>query len=283
MSESEEGKEVPESEEGFEPDAPTVPVWGRQLKRFREWKGMSRAQLGSFTGYSASSIASFEQGRRIPSAKFMTRADDVLDAHEVLAELAEEVERAQYPAFFQDAAKQEKKAIALHVFAVQAVPGLLQTEDYARVVFTMRRPALDEETVEQRVMARLARQAIFERQPAPTISFVMEEAVLRKRLGGRTVWRGQLEQILLVGRQRSVEIQVMPDDREEHAALSGPFTLIETVKGRRIAYAEVHKYSRLFTDRPTVRELEDQYSLLRAQALSPRESLALVEELLGET
>ncbi|MER0447224.1 helix-turn-helix transcriptional regulator [Streptomyces sp. Edi4] len=272
-----------EPEEGAESGSGVPHIFGRQLKRFRLRAGMDRAQLGSRTGYSASTIASYEQGRRIPSGQFITLVDQVLGAGEVLTELIEEMEKAQYPAFFQDAAALEKEAVALHVFAVQAVPGLLQTEDYARAVFTMRRPLLDEATIEQRVAARLSRQAIFERKPVPTISFVMEEAMLRRRLGGREVMRGQLGQILLIGQRRNVEVQVMPNNREEHAALSGPFTLIETVKGRRIAYVEAHRHSRLFTDRKTVRELEEQYGILRAQALSPRESLALVEKLLGET
>ncbi|MEU6099018.1 helix-turn-helix transcriptional regulator [Streptomyces sp. NPDC047079] len=257
-------------------------LFGRQLKRLRTWAGMGRAELGARTGYSESTIASFEQGRRIPSGQFVAKADDALGGHGVLLEMVEELERAQYPAFFRDAAKLEKEAVALHVFAVQGVPGLLQTEDYARSVFAMWRPALEEETIEQRVAARLARQAILARKPMPTVSFVMEESVLRKRLGGVAVARRQLEQILLVGRRRDVHLQVMPDD-EEHAALGGPFTLIETMKGRRIAYVEAHTHSRLFTDRRTVRELEEQYNLLRAQALTPRESLAYVGKLLGET
>ncbi|MER6064336.1 helix-turn-helix transcriptional regulator [Streptomyces sp. NPDC001792] len=258
-------------------------MFGRLLKRLRTQAGMERAELGSRTGYSAATIASFEQGRRIPSASFIRHADEVLGAQGVLVDFSDEMEKAQYPAFFQDAAALEKKAVALHFFAVQTVPGLLQTEDYARAVFTVRRPPLDEATIEQRVTARLARQEIFGRKPMPTISFVMEEAVLRKGLGGREVVRGQLEQILLIGQRSNVEIQVMPDAREEHAALSGRFTLIETTKGRRIAYVEAYKSSRLFIDRSTVRELEERYGLLRAQALSPRESLALVEKLLGET
>ncbi|MGW5607901.1 helix-turn-helix domain-containing protein [Streptomyces sp. NPDC003753] len=258
-------------------------IFGRQLKRLRTAAEMGRAELGSRTGYSESTIASFEQGRRIPSAEFIARADEVLGAHGVLLELVEEMERAQYPPFFQDAAKFEKEAVALHFFAVQTVPGLLQTQDYARVVFAMRRPPLDEETIEQRVAARLVRQAIFRRRPMPVISFVMEEAILRKQLGGPAVMRGQLEQILLIGEQPNVEIQVMPDAREEHAALSGRFTLIETAKGRRIAYVEAFKSSRLFTDRSTVRELDERYGVLRAQALTPRESLALVEKMLGDT
>ena len=94
--------------------------------------------------------------------------------------------------------------------------------------------------------------------------------------------RGQLEQILLHGQRRNVEIQVMPTACEEHAGLEGPFTLIETREERRVAYVEGYKDSRLYTERRLVREIEEQYGILRAQALTPRESLAFVEELLGE-
>lgn len=258
-------------------------VFGRQLKLCRERAGLDRAALGSRVGYSASTIASFEQGRRIPPPKFIDNADELLDAGGLLKAGKEEVARAQYPAFFRDAARLEAQAVVLHVYANQAVPGLLQTDEYARAVFTMRRPLLDAETVEQRVVARMARQEIFGRTPMPIISFVIEESVLRRPLGGRGVMRGELEQILLHGHRRNVEIQVMPTEREEHAGLSGPFTLIETTEGQRIGYAEVHKDSRLYTERKVVRELEEQYGLLRAAALSPRESLALIEKLLGET
>lgn len=258
-------------------------VFGRQLKLFRERAGLDRTKFGSLTGYSASTIAAFEQGRRIPPPKFIDRADELLDAGGVLSASKEEVARAQYPAFFRDAAKLEAEAVELHVYATHAVPGLLQTGEYARAVFTMRRPLLDEETVEQRVAARLARQEIFARTPMPTISFVIEESVLRRPLGGRSVMRGQLEQMLLIGQRRNVEIQVMPTLREEHAGLAGPFTLIETKEGRRIAYVEAHKDSRLYTERKSVRGFEEQYGILRAEALTPRESLAFMEKLLGET
>lgn len=266
----------------YEAGAGMLLVFGRQLKLCRERAGMDRAELGARTGYSAATIASFEQGRRIPSPKFIDQDDEVLGAGGVLRAGKEEVGRAQYPAFFRDAARLEAAAVELHVYASQAVPGLLQAEEYARAVFTMRRPLLDEEIVEQRVAARLARQEIFCRMPLPTISFVIEETVLRRPLGGRAVWRGQLEQILLRGQRRNVEIQVMPTECEDHAGLAGPFTLIETKEGRRIAYAEVHKDSRLYTERRSVRELEEQYGILRAEALTPRESLAFIEKLLGE-
>lgn len=74
----------------------------------------------------------------------------------------------------------------------------------------------------------------------------------------------------------------MPNNREEHGGLAGPFTLIETREGQRIAYVEVQKNSRLYTERSVVREIEEQYGILRAQALTPRESLTFVEKMLGE-
>ncbi|WP_326653556.1 MULTISPECIES: helix-turn-helix transcriptional regulator [unclassified Streptomyces] len=266
----------------YEPGSGVLHVFGRQLKRFRVRAGLERPEFGSRTGYSGATIASFEQGRRIPPPRFIDKADEVLEAGGVLQEMKEEVERAQYPAFFRDAARLEADAVELHVYATQAVPGLLQSEEYARAVFAMRRPLLDENTVAQRVAARLARQEILSRKPLPTVSFVIEETVLRRPLGGPSVMRGQLEQLLLSGQQRNVEVQVMPTEREEHAGLAGPFTLIETKEGRRIAYVEAHKDSRLYTERKSVREIEEQYGILRAQALTPRESLILVEKLLGE-
>ncbi|WKV76110.1 helix-turn-helix domain-containing protein [Streptomyces sp. PCS3-D2] len=273
-----------EAEYEGEPGATGIlQVFGRQLKGFREWAGLERPELGSRTGYSASTIAAYEQGRRIPPAKFIDQADELLGARGILREMKEEVARAQYPAFFRGAAKLEKEAVELHVYAVQAVPGLLQTEEYARAVFAMWLPLLDEATIEERVAARLERQAIFLRTPMPTISFVIEESVLRRPLGGRGVMRGQLEQILLSGQRRNVSIQVMPIEREEHAGLAGPFTLMETKEGRRISYAEVQGDSRVHSERGKVRELEAAYGIIRAQALTPRESQALIEKVLGET
>ncbi|MGW4289179.1 helix-turn-helix domain-containing protein [Streptomyces sp. NPDC004673] len=273
-----------ESQEDQEAPGSGIPlVFGRLLKRLRVQAGLDRAELGCRTGYSAATIASYEVGRRIPNAKFIRQADGVLDAGGMLADFVEDMEKAQYPAFFRDAARLEKEAVGWHVYDALLINGLLQTEDYARTVFTMRRPLLDEATIEQRVAARLARQEIFQRKSAPTMSFVMEEALLHKGWGGPAVMRGQLEQILLIGQRRNVDIQVMPNDREEHAALFGTFTLIDTAKGRRIGYADAHKGSRLYSDTQTVREMEERYGLLRAQALTPRKSLALVEKLLGET
>jgi transcriptional regulator with XRE-family HTH domain len=208
-----------------------VAAFGRQLKLLRMRAGTDRAEFGALMGYAAQSVASFEQGRRIPSGEFIDRADEVLDAGGVLKALKEEVLRAQYPSFFRDAARLEAKAESMCVYALYAVPGLLQTEDYARAGFRLERPLLDDEVIDERLAARMARQ---------------------------------------------------PTDREKHAALGGPFNLIDTAQGQRIAYAEVQGDSRLYTGRQPVRELEARYGILRSQALTPRESLLFIEKLLGE-
>ncbi|MFF9858442.1 helix-turn-helix domain-containing protein [Streptomyces tendae] len=265
-----------------EPGTGVVTAFGRQLKLLRVRAGLERAEFGKRVGYSADTIASYEQGRRVPQPRFIDQADEVLGAGGLLLALKEEVGRARYPAFFRDMARLEEEAVSLHVYGALAVPGLLQTEDYARAVFAMRRPLLDEGTVEQRVSARLARQEIFARSPLPTLSFVIEESVLRRPLGGASTHKNQLEEVLLHGQRRNVEIQVMPTPGSEHCGLGGPFTLIEIRDGQRMAYVEVQRTSRLYNERDAVRDVEEQYGILRAQALTPRESMAFVEGLLGE-
>ncbi|WP_255954893.1 helix-turn-helix domain-containing protein [Streptomyces odontomachi] len=287
-AESSPGEQRPEPETGAgagaDPGARSaiLRVFGRQLKRCRVRAGLERPEFGAMVGYSASTIAAFEQGRRIPPPRFIDQADELLDAGGVLLEMKDEVAKAQYPPFFQDAAELEAKAVELHVYANQAVPGLLQTKEYARSVFGMMRPPLNEDTIEQRVVARLARQELFAKHPTPLMSFVIDESVLRRPIGGREVLRGQLEKILLAGHQRAVEIQLMPLSSEQNAGLAGPFTLIETDENQRIAYVEVQNVSQVHTERRLVRGLEIKYGILRAQALTPQASLNYVEELLRE-
>ncbi|OEV31053.1 DNA-binding protein [Streptomyces nanshensis] len=283
MGRDEDEREDGEAKPEDEPGTGVVLAFGRQLKLLRTQAGLERTEFGKRTGYAAQSVASFEQGRRIPQPGFIDRADEVLNAGGVLKALKEEVLRAQYPAFFRDAARLEAKAESVCVYALYAVPGLLQTEAYARAGFRLQRPLLDDEVIEQSLAARMARHEIYARRPAPLLSFIIEEVALRRPIGGREVVHEQWEHLLLVGQKRNVEIQVMPIDREEHAALGGPFTLIDTAQGDRIGYAEVQSDSRLYTGRSQVRELEARYGILRSQALTPRESSLFIQKLRGET
>ncbi|WP_406731625.1 Scr1 family TA system antitoxin-like transcriptional regulator [Streptomyces sp. NBC_01794] len=261
---------------------------GKQIKVLRENASMSQRELGVSAHCGEDLISAMERGVRTPQPDFLVRADELLAAGGVLKAAVEDVREAQakartrHPDWFRDYARAEAEAVALHDYSIQAVPGLLQTEDYARAVFTHRRPLLNEETIEKRVADRLARHQIFERWPAPTSSFVLEEALLQRPTGGPAVHQGQLQQLLRVGRLRTVELQVMPLDREEHPSLDGAFILL-TPKGRpQVAYTEIYGHSRLITDPYEVGVFADRYGIIRAQALTPRESLSLIEKMLGE-
>ncbi|MEV7447617.1 helix-turn-helix domain-containing protein [Streptomyces nigra] len=265
-----------------EPGTGVVAAFGKQLKLLRVRAGLDRAEFGKRVGYAAESIASIEQGRRIPQPRLVERADEVLDAGGVLVALKELLARAQYPAFFRDMARLESEAVELNAYDTLLVNGLLQTEEYTRAVLAMRRPLLDEATIELRVAARLARQEIFSRWPAPLLSFVLDESVVRRTIGGRDVLRGQLEQLLLIGHKRNVELQVMPMERDDNAGVDGPFTVLVRKNNEQFVYTEVQGHSHLQTDWDETRQAAARYGIIRSQALSPRETLGFIEKLLGE-
>ncbi len=256
--------------------------YGRQMKLLREAAGLTQAQLGERVGYGEAQIAAVEQGRRIPRPELVDAVDREVGGRGVLVAMKGEVAKARYPGFFREFAALEADAAELHAYDAHVVNGLLQCEEYARAVFSMWRPLLDAETIEQRVWARLDRHKLLARRPKPLLSFVIEEAVLRRPLGGAEVMRAQLEHLLLAGQERNVELQVMPTGRDEHAGIAGPFTLILTRQQRRMAYTEVQSNSALHAAPAKVQGFESTYGVLRAQAMTPRESLAWIEKLLGE-
>ncbi|PWJ03916.1 transcriptional regulator [Streptomyces sp. NWU49] len=261
---------------------------GRQIKVARERAGLSQKELGDRIGYGEETISSVERARRTPQPELLVAVDRLLDCGGLLASAAEDVERAKtrrrvrHPEWFRDYARLEAEAVELRYFANQAVPGLFQTQEYARAVFASRQPFFDEETIEQRVAARMARQELMTRWPPPTVSAIIQESILRQPFGGPTVQRGQLEQLLRMGRLRHVEIQVMPTASEDHAGMGGPFTLLIPKGKPQVAYLEVQHVSRLITDAEEVRVLAAKHGSIRGQALTPRASLRLLEKMLGD-
>ncbi|MEU1692953.1 helix-turn-helix domain-containing protein [Streptomyces hirsutus] len=284
------GTGVPTGDEadGTDEVADLFRALGRQIRVARERAGLSQKELGDRIGYGEETISSVERARRTPQPELLVAVDQLLDCGGLLASAAEDVERAKtrrrvrHPEWFRNYARLEAEAVGLCYFANQAVPGLFQTREYARAVFTSRQPFFDEETIEQRVAARMDRQDLMTRWPPPTVSAIIQETILRQPFGGPDVQRDQLEQLLRIGRLRHVEIQVMPTASEDHAGMGGPFTLL-TPKGKpQVAYLEVQHFSRLITDREEVRLLAAKHGSIRGQALTPRESLSLIEKMLGD-
>ncbi|MEU1008295.1 helix-turn-helix transcriptional regulator [Streptomyces sp. NPDC005890] len=282
--ESERRPETPAEENG---SAAVFAVLGKQLKLMRERAGLNQREFGQLVGYGPDQISAMERGVRTPRPEFLRRADEILGANGMFIAVIPEVEeamtraRTRHPEWYRGYAALEEQASALHVYSNLLVPGLLQTEAYAEAVFAQWRPLLSEEAIAKRVADRMARQQKFDVWPSATFSFVLDESVLLRPLGGPEVHAQQLQNLLRIGSLRTVELQVMPMDRAEQPSMDGPFNLLMVRKGEQVAYVEIHTYPRLISDAEEVGVLAERYGLLRAQALRPSESLDLIEKLRG--
>ncbi|MFE4989926.1 helix-turn-helix domain-containing protein [Streptomyces mirabilis] len=260
-----------------------VATVGRQLKLRREAKGMRAVEFGVAVGYGEDLVYKIEAGKRIPRLEYLDRADEVLGAGGLLAAMKEDVAKVRYPKKVRDLADSEAKAVELQMYDPLNIHGLLQTPEYARGLLLMRRPAYTEDEVERFIAARVARKTVFERDPAPELSFVLEEWTLRRPLGGTVVLGRQLEHLLAVGQLRNVELQVMPMNREEHAGLAGGIEVLKFADGSTVGRSPAVVNGRPVSDPRQLRILELRYGIIRAQALTPRESTTFIEQLLGET
>ncbi|MEU3658575.1 helix-turn-helix transcriptional regulator [Streptomyces sp. NPDC032940] len=256
---------------------------GRQLKLRRESVGMRAAEFGAAIGYGEDLVYKVEGGKRIPRQEYLDRADEVLDAGGLIAAAWEDVKKVRYPKKVRELGKLEGKAVEIGVYECNIIPGLLQTPDHVEILIRAAQPPYSPDDVQRMVAARLARQSVFERDPAPSIHFVVEEAPLRRQVGGTMVWQQQLEHLLEVGRLNCVTLQVMPTNTEAHPGLDGRIELLKFPDGTAVGRADGLFSGRPVSDPKQLRILELQYGTIRAQALPPRESLAFIERLLGET
>ncbi|MEU2505168.1 helix-turn-helix transcriptional regulator [Streptomyces sp. NPDC007863] len=280
MAAEESGWEVdPDDEWGVA----VVATVGRQLRLRREAVGMSAADFGLALGYGEDLVYKIEGGKRIPRPEYLDKADEVLRADGLLSAMKDDVAKVRYPKKVRELAKLEDRAVEMQLYEPLNVHGLLQTPEYARGLLMMRRPAYTQDEVERYMAARVARKSVFDRDPAPELSFVLEEWTLRRPLGGRAVLRRQLEHLLEVARWRHVELQVMPMAREEHAGLAGGIEVLKFEDGTGVGRSSAVAGGRPVTDLRQLRILELRYGIIRTQALTPGESAAVIEQLLGET
>ncbi|MFF3161014.1 helix-turn-helix domain-containing protein [Streptomyces sp. NPDC003273] len=276
-----------EEEPGWEVDpdddwgVAVITTVGRQLRLRREVVGMRAAEFGRVVGYGEDMVYKVESGKRIPRPEFLDKADEVLSAGGLLAAMKEDVAKVRYPKRVRELAQLEAKAVELQLYDPLNVHGLLQTPEYARALLEMRRPAYSEDEVERFIAARVARKSVFERDPSPEIGFVLEEWTLRRPLGGRKVLRRQLEHLTEVAELRQVELQVMPMDREEHAGVDGGIEVLKFADGSAVGRSPVVANGRPVDEPRQLRILELRYGIIRAQALTPRESTTFIEKLLG--
>ncbi|MBT1186349.1 helix-turn-helix domain-containing protein [Streptomyces sp. CJ_13] len=269
----------PEDEQG----AAVVAALGRQLKAWREAAGMRVADFGARIQYGEDQVRKVEAGKRIPRPEYLDRADEVLGAAGKISAMRTDLEQVRYPKRVRALAKMEAQAVEIGVYNNHNIHGLLQTEEYASSLFAMRRPAYSPDEMERILAARMARRSIFDRSPAPTLSFVQEAVTLRRPIGGTMVLRRQLERLLEVTQLPNVEFQVMPTDVEDHAGMGGLIEVLKFEDGSAVGRSDGAFFGRPVSDPKQLRILELRYGIIRAQALTPPKSRAFIEELLGET
>ncbi|MFJ6696073.1 helix-turn-helix domain-containing protein [Streptomyces sp. NPDC091272] len=269
----------PDDEQG----AAVVATVGRQLKLWREAAGLRAGELGVAIGYGEDLIYKVEGGRRIPRPEYLDKVDEAVGAGGKVSAMKDDVAEVRYPKKVRDLAKLEARAAELCLYHNHNLHGLLQTEDYMRALLTTWRPTLALGDLERAVAARMARQSIFTRDPAPEVSFVQEEVTLRRPVGGRLVLRSQLERLLEVAQLPNVEFQVMPTSRWSHPGTSGLIEVLKFRDGTAVGRSDGAFGGRPVSDPRDLRVLELRYGIIRAQALRPGESLAFMEQVLGET
>lgn len=260
---------------------PVVQAVGRLLRVCREAAGLTVSELAEALGYGEDMIRKIERGARIPRPELLDRADQILKAQGHLRAFMEDMRKARYPKKVRQLAELESRAADVLLYNNLHIHGLLQTEEYARAMFGVHRPAHSPDVLEAGVAARMARRSIFERTPMPELSFVQEQVTLERPVGGTMVLRRQLEHLLEVAERPNVELQVMPTTRWDHPGLNGPIELLRFADGTAIGRSDGAFNGRPTQDPRQLRILELRYGIIRAQALSPGESLAFIEQALG--
>ncbi|MFB7913083.1 Scr1 family TA system antitoxin-like transcriptional regulator [Streptomyces sp. NPDC056061] len=258
-------------------------VIGAQVATFRKAARMTQAALAARCQVGEDTISSIEQGRRPLQLDFAILLDDILDTKGVLKVAVEKVpKKERFPAFVQDLIDYEQEALTLLSYENQVVPGLLQTEEYARFVFSCLYPPLEEDQLEEWVAARLDRQRLLERRPRPMVHFILEESILRSEIGDPAMMRRQIGHLRRCMDRPFLGLQIMPMKLPKHAGFAGPMVLLETPDHDHLAYVEGQLTSYLHDDPDDVSVLQQIYGMLRSQALSVEKSARLLDELLGE-
>lgn len=255
--------------------------FGRTVARHRDEAGLSQRALAASVPMAPSLLAMIEKGKRFPTPQVADGLDVALGLGTTLRALRERLDRIRTPdAWFRPWLEFEQVAHTLYIWQPLVVPGLLQTESYARAILSCS-PHITDEQVEEKVAARLARQEILHRSPSTALWVVLDEGVLHRPVGGREVMREQLEHLVKMGGRKELSIQILPIAATGVLGLLGGIEIAEmTGVPERAAYAESQPagHDRTTTRPQHVSGLLFRHNALRGDALPRGESLALIKE-----
>ncbi|MCP8710325.1 helix-turn-helix domain-containing protein [Streptomyces cellulosae] len=252
-------------------------LFGARVRRLRTAAGLTQAELGALTHVVSTRITQIERASGAKPTLELARAlDAALGADDLLVELWPYVYREAFPDWSRKFMEYSERAVAVRQYAAHVVPGLLQTEDYARAVLKVGRTLSSEAQLEERVALRMGRQERLGAPDRPELWVVLDEAVLRRPVGGLPVMRDQLTRLLASATEPHITVQVLPFDQGEHDVMGGSLTVLTMPDGREVAYTEGAHHGQLVEEPDEVASLALTYDRLRAAALPPLMSLDMI-------
>jgi len=260
-------------------------VFGAELRYYRTRAGLSQKDLAAEANVSHDVISKIETGERPPAEDFPPRLDAIpeLDARGALTRLWDHLKKGQRKrlhGWFQEWADIEAEATVLRWYEPLVVPGLLQTEDYARAILSAR-PDGNLDDLDDQVAGRLARQAVLDGPDAPQLWCVLDEGVLHRAIGGPKVMRSQLYRLAEAAEHPKTTIQVIRS-AGAHAGLLAHFVIADLDARPPVVYLETAAEGHV-TDSPAVAaHVALSFDRLRAEAESRASSRDLIRKVAEE-
>ncbi|MET8857513.1 helix-turn-helix transcriptional regulator [Streptomyces sp. NPDC004579] len=261
----------------LDPSSSPRAMIGAELRHARENAGLSQSELGEPLFVSGSFIGQLESGTRRLQLEYAVRIDEILGTRGFFERNCRALARSKYPDHFVEAAEAEALAAAIREYAPLLIPGLLQTAGYARAMFRGGRPTATTDEIDDLVAARLERAHILGDPTTPLLWAVLDEAVLRRKVGGSVVMAEALQHLVGLAKRHRIILQVLPFGEGAHVAMGGSLKLMAFADAPPLAYLEGLGTGRLEDSPGAVAGYELTFDLLGASALPPSESLALVE------
>lgn len=260
----------------LDPGASTLSFFGAELRRHRTAAGMSQDDLGHAINFSGALVGRVEMAERMPSQDFADRCDEALNTGGFFGRFRDLVKREAFPTWFGPFLEYEQKASKICNWDNRVVPGLLQTEDYARAVMQAGRPQEAPEIIDRDVAIRMDRQAVLVREDAPLLWCVLDEAVLRRPVGGAETMREQVKRLIEVAESTNVVLQVLPFVVTDHPGADGPLAIMESASDPPVAFAEGWHNERLIESAADLADAVMAFDLIRAAALPRGASLDII-------
>jgi transcriptional regulator with XRE-family HTH domain len=257
----------------------TLGFFAAEVVRLRKARGLSQPALARLLNYSPSQVAKIETGERIPKRPLALRLDQAFETDGHFARLQALVENTSVLPWFRDLYLVEGEATEVRTYESYLIPGLLQTESYARAAVEAARPTLSPEEVDKAVAIRMTRQEIFERDRPPRSWFIIDESALARQAASPATMRGQCEHLLEMARRPEVTIQVIENGEGICCAFGRAFVLLSFDHQSDLVYFEEVGSAKYIRKTEEV----DRYSLafdhLRASALPDGKSAELIRRI----